>query len=389
MKRNKIAMLTLALILFLNSHKANSINSWIKGELGDARTIITSVVSKYLAQCTVAEARANFASLPAEKKTALVNFLGDEGKAYLLSRCTGDICGFVKSFEPGQPVSEKEFQKLWPEILVYLMNPMPVDKYKKFVDSTADEIGPEGIFMDWQGQEILWSQLDPSRHEPILNLTPDWVFLEIGLRRYSEIKDYTSIYYKQERLDGELQGVETILLKYREKPRGIYMKWLDGPWKGREVLYNENLSKDKVRVRESGLLGVIPVWINYRSPIAMRGTNHPVVEVGLKFMLDLNLREYKKAFANKELARKNHGIQMVDGRRVFVMENIMTRNNPKANYYCHRVKQYMDYERALEPKVEVFNWNDELQESFIYTKLKLNVGLTEKDFDPKNPEYRL
>ena len=49
----------------------------------------------------------------------------------------------------------------------------------------------------------------------------------------------------------------------------------------------------------------------------------------------------------------------------------------------------MDYANSIEPRVDVYNWDNQLQESFTYTKLKLNPGLTEKDFTPSNPEYRL
>ncbi len=389
MKKVRIGVAGLGIIFLVISNPAASLTSWIKGQLPDSREVIAGVFAHYLSACSRAEAKLSLDALGPEKKSALVNFLGEPGKAYLLAHCQGEACPLAQSFKPEKGVSEAEFQKIWPAILVAILNPMPLDNYKKFVDSSAEEIGPEGIYMDWVGQEILWAGLEQTRHEAILNLTPDWVFLEVGLRKYATIKDYTCIYYKQERLGDKLQGVETILLKYREKPKAIYMKWLDGPWKGREMLYNETLSQDKVRVRESGFLGVIPIWIHYMSPIAMRGTNHPAVEVGLKFMLELNLREYKKAFANKELARKNHGIQMVDGHRVFAMENIMTKNNPAAKYYCHRVIQYMDYQRGLEPKAEVFNFNDQLKESFTYTKIKINAGLTDRDFDPENPEYRL
>ena len=63
----------------------------------------------------------------------------------------------------------------------------------------------------------------------MLQNTPTWLFSETGLRRYAELKDYTCIMYKQERLGSKLQDVETIVLKYREHPKSIYMKWIAGP----------------------------------------------------------------------------------------------------------------------------------------------------------------
>jgi hypothetical protein len=384
----KTALFGISICLLLLPLAGFPLNSWINGDLGEAHEIIASVISKYFAQCDGKEARAALDAIGSDKKAKLVNFIGDSGKQYLLSACAPDISPVIKNFKPAGEVSETEFAKLWPEILPVLVGRLPVDKYNQFIISTRDQIGPEAIFIGWQGQRDYLSNIDPSRQEIILQNTPTWLFLEAGLRRYAEIKDYTAILYKQERLGRNLQGVETILVKYREKPKSIYMKWLDGPWTGRELLYNESLNKTDVRVRESGLLGVIPIWINYNNPIAQRGSNHPAVQIGLKFLLDLNTDNYKRATANHELGRKDHGIQVVDGRKVYVMENILPRDKKKG-YYCYRVMHYMDYMDSLEPKVEVYNWNDQLQESFLYTKLKLNAGLTEKDFNPKNPEYRL
>jgi hypothetical protein len=386
-KQTKYAIFFLGGLLFLAALPAIPLSSLVKGTLPDPHDIIQGVVLKYLAQCDAKEAKASFDAL-GDKKAILVNFLGEPGKSFLLGKCQGDACGVVKSFKPGKPAGEAEIQKVYPDILLTILAPLSVEKFNNYILSTKDEIGPEAIFMGWQGLDKYFLGLEPARHEIVLKNTPTYIFLELGLRRYGELKDYTAIMYKQERLGKKLQGVETIALKYREKPKSIYMKWIDGPWKGREVLYNESLSKTDVRVRESGFLGVIPIWIDYNNPIAQRGSNHPAVEIGLKFMLELNLRDYKRSFAAGELRRKDHGIQEVDGHKVYVMENILPRDQKKG-YYCYRVFQYMDYLYSLEPRIDVYNWDDELQESFTYTKLKIDAGLTEKDFDPKNPEYRL
>ena len=387
MNRVKLEILALGAVLFLAALPAIPLSSWVKGTLPDPHDILSSVVSKYLAQCDAKEARASFDAL-GDKKTVLVNYLGESGKSYLLSKCSGDVCNFIKTIKPGKAASEAEILKVYPEILIANHNRMPVDKFNKYILSAADEIAPEAIFMGWQGLDKYFLGLEPSRHEIVLQNTPTYIFLELGLRRYAELKDYTAIMFKQERLGRKLQGVETIQLKYREKPKSIYLKWIDGPWKGRELLYNESLNKTDVRVRESGFLGVIPIWISYDNPIAQRGSNHPAIEIGLKYMLELNLRDYKRSFAANELRRKDHGIQMVDGHKVYVMENILPRDQKKG-YYCYRVFQYMDYLNSLEPRIDVYNWDDQLQESFTYTKLKIDAGLTEKDFDPDNPEYRL
>jgi outer membrane lipoprotein-sorting protein len=37
--------------------------------------------------------------------------------------------------------------------------------------------------------------------------------------------------------------------------------------------------------------------------------------------------------------------------------------------------------------VEIFDWQNELVERYGYRDLRLNPGLTDADFDPKNPAY--
>jgi len=390
MKKFKGMVLGLGLVGFFLAVNGSALDSWVAGKLVSAEVLFQRGMARYINHLTLEENKSALEALGEEKKAVIANFLGQEGIKYLLANCNkGENCSLIKtSFTPTKQISVQEFQKFYPEILATQLNLIPMDKYKSFIIASADDIGPQGVLMDWRGLGKYFKILEPSRHEVILENTPTWLFLEIGLRRYEEIKDYTCIYYKQERLGTKLQGEEKILLKYREKPKGIYMKWLDGPWKDREMVYNELMHKDKVRARESGFLGVVPVWVHYKSALATRGTNHNALEAGLKFTLDLNLRDYKKGTANNELKRVDHGLQELDGKKVYVMENILPKDKNKG-YYCYRVIHYMDYADGVEIKTDIYNWDDQLQESFFYSQIKINVGLTDKDFDPENPEYNL
>jgi len=44
-------------------------------------------------------------------------------------------------------------------------------------------------------------------------------------------------------------------------------------------------------------------------------------------------------------------------------------------------------ELAILVKVDIFDWEGNLYETYQYSNLKLNVGLTDFDFDPANPAY--
>jgi hypothetical protein len=329
--------------------------------------------------------------LKAPEKSAIITFLGPEAHDRITKGLPADKQAFIdEQYQQHKGTPGPDFQPIYPHILAVTDNNLTMDQHRqtlKFL--TPEEIASQSFYMGEEGRRVLFTELTPDRTEAILSVTEDWAFLETGKRRYSQIRAYTSIFFKQERLDGKLQGVEKILLKFREKPLSIYMKWLDGPWKGRELLYNERvIGTGKVRVRESGVLGIMAVTLPVDSEIAMRGSNHMCTEVGLKYLVQLIEEQYRKALPKGHIKRVNHGIVALDGGKVFKMESILPKNK-SLGYYCYRMIHYIDYLRSIEIKAEVFNWDDQLYESYYYTQIKLNPPLTDKDFDPDNPDYNL
>lgn len=192
--------------------------------------------------------------------------------------------------------------------------------------------------------------------------------------------------YKQERIDGKPQGVEKILLKYRDQPLAIYMKWLEGPWQGREVLYNSKIHKPGwARVRESGILGIMAVTAPIDSEVLRRGANHLLIEVGFRYYIEGNEKEFQKAQGRIEHQR--YGIKDLDGVKVYQFESILPKE--PETMYAYRTMEYFDFRNALPIKSEVYNFDNELKESFHYTQIEVNPGLTDRDFDPANPDYGL
>jgi hypothetical protein len=203
------------------------------------------------------------------------------------------------------------------------------------------------------------------------------------------IPEYSATLFKQERMGKKLQDVEKIKVKMRHSPKAMHMKWVDGPFKGREVLYNEKLyGAGNLRVRESGILGMIAVTMSQESFLAGRGTNHLVTELGLKYLLDLVVKDFTKGYPLNEIARKNRGVTSLDGTRVYVTEYTMP-DDKKKGYYCYKIVLYTDFVRSILVKSDVYLWDDQLYESYYYTDITLDPKFTDADFDPKNPDYKL
>jgi len=343
-------------------------------------------------QMSMEQLKTTAAQLSERERDAIGAFLGEEGLAAVMEGLPADKRKFLdEQYKAhGQPSPGDDFQKLFPRILPVTSNNLTREQLGRVLDQlTEEDIASQSFYLGEEGRARVFTEMTPDRTLEILNRTADWVLIETGKRAYESIRDYTCILYKQERLGGRLQDTEKILLKFREKPHSIYMKWLEGPWAGRELVYNEELlGRGRVRVRESGVLGLIPVTIPVESEIAKRGSNHVVTEIGLKYLLYMIEKDYRRAEPRGHLKQINHGYQELDGTKVFVTESILPRDR-RLGYYCYRMIHYIDFIRSLEIRADVYNWNDELYESYYYTEIKINQGLTSRDFDPANPDYNL
>ncbi len=327
------------------------------------------------------------------ERAALSYFLGKEGHEKVKEGLSDEKQEFLdqKYAVHTEIPPERDFESLFPHVLAVSNNNLEKDQLEYTLNAlTPEDLASQSFFLGEEGRATLFSEMTMDRVEVVLDHIPDWVFIETGRRKYETIRGYTSICYKQERLDNEdLQDVETVLLKYRDDPWSIYMKWLDGPWKGRELVYNEKvLGAGRVRVRERGIWGVLPLTLPVDSELAQRGSNHMVTEIGLKNLLDMIMVDYMKAAPKGHIKRVNHGIEDLDGHKVYKMESILPKDK-SLGYYCYRMVHYIDFIRSLEIKAEMFNWKDQLYESYYYTQIKINPGLTDRDFDPENPDYRL
>jgi outer membrane lipoprotein-sorting protein len=61
--------------------------------------------------------------------------------------------------------------------------------------------------------------------------------------------------------------------------------------------------------------------------------------------------------------------------------------DPAKGYYCMTALIDVDREYQLPVYAEIFDWYGQLIERYGYLDVRLNPGLTDADFDPKNPAY--
>ena len=207
--------------------------------------------------------------------------------------------------------------------------------------------------------------------------------LERAERKYAEVQDYTACMISTERVGETLMPEERIVLKF-QRPFKVYMRWVEGPSKGREGLY---VNGGKFLVAEPrGLARLFAAALEPTDARVMERSRHPVTDVGIGRLLEIVGENARRGTREKALRVIDRGPGEIAGRRVRQMEGILPQD-PGAGYYGYRVLLAFDEEHGLPLRVVVYDWKDRLVEDYTYTQLVLNPGLTSRDFDAANGDY--
>ncbi len=202
----------------------------------------------------------------------------------------------------------------------------------------------------------------------------------------AQTDSYTAIFHRRERINGKLREEETAFFKFK-KPFKLYMKWGKEPSKGLEVLYIEGWNNNRVKVHGDGIIGITTLNLDPKSPLAMKDNRHPVTDSGLENLMNFINENVQRGIKTSEVIFKTPCEEIIYGRKTVKIEGIFPKDKTKG-YYCHRAIINFDLEQKVPIKVQIFDFGNNLIESYGYEDLRLNAGLTEADFDPKNPTYR-
>lgn len=233
--------------------------------------------------------------------------------------------------------------------------------------------------------------------------------LKIAVDAYEHIQqnvnDYQCRFMRRERVDGVLGTYEYMDAKVRHArqnadgqpiPYSVYLKFLKpAALRDREVLYVDGQYHNRLIVHNGGgSFSYVTTELRPGSPLAMNGNRYPITEFGFENLLkrlievaqedilrgaDCQVTFYENAKINQ---RPCTGVLVVHPQR-----------DPASRFHMARV--FMDKELKIPLLFESYDWpseeggKPELLEQYSYSDVRLNVGLTDTDFDRNNPEYRL
>jgi outer membrane lipoprotein-sorting protein len=247
----------------------------------------------------------------------------------------------------------------------------------------------------------------------------------------SHVDDYTMLLVKRELRGREMDDEETLAVKW-QRPQRIYLREIEGPREGQEVLYATGWNKNRIKVHR-GSFPAITVNLDPYGTLAMAHAHHAVPDVSLVRFVDLvedNVRRARaKGFGTAavvgheilwgrpatrlELTTPPTGssptlakgqtlwdIARATGQDMYVIlhanraRHWRQADHPEAGdavivpeFYASRLVLWVDDALHLPLQADLYDHEGSLYEHYEHRDLAVNVGLKPVDFDPKNPAY--
>lgn len=214
--------------------------------------------------------------------------------------------------------------------------------------------------------------------------------------RIDAIKDYTFTLIKQESVDGKTYDPCMFDMKIRHEPFSVYLKYRQPEKKsGTEALFIKGKNNDKIQAKGVGALAIIGTTsLLPTGKFAMDGNKYPITEVGILRLVDLFIEVGENDILNNYECKVQYYENASVGPRTCTCIEVIHPKVTPGKFPFHIARIFVDDELQLPIKYESYDWPKKegekpmLLEAYIYSDIKVDVGLTDLDFDTKNPDYR-
>jgi hypothetical protein len=219
-------------------------------------------------------------------------------------------------------------------------------------------------------------------------------------RSQANIQDYRAVLVKRLRINGELNEFQHLYVKIRNRkvdngrlttPLSVYLRFLrPESIQGRELIWVEGRNAGKIIVHEAGFKNLLRIHLDPAGAIAMRGQRYPVSDIGLENLIVKLIETGERDRRYGECDVQFFKNAKVGERGCTMIQVMHPVKRGYFDFYCARL--FFDNELNLPIRYESWSWpqadgQPRLEEEYTYTGVKVNVGLTDRDFDPDNAEY--
>jgi hypothetical protein len=204
-------------------------------------------------------------------------------------------------------------------------------------------------------------------------------FLDACLKRqHREVKGYSGVLNKTERMKGKEQAPEVIDFWFREQPYSVLMKWRQGNRGGKASLYVQGENKDRLAVLTK--INLV-VDLDPEGRLAADGGRYSVREFSLRQGTDRTYKAWKASQEKKTLRVEYLGkkpVPELDGRVCYILTRTC---NPPEEEGLVTVEIAVDAENWLQTGSKLTDGEGRLIGKYYFTSLKINPEFPADQFD--------
>lgn len=199
-------------------------------------------------------------------------------------------------------------------------------------------------------------------------------------RHVAEVKDYSGMITKRERIRGKLGRSQEVEFQFREKPYSVLLRWKKNAGRVDKLLYVKGSNDNKMIVHPTGAWS----WVKSvkRDPYckeALRSTRFTCDKLGFYNRMKRLKKLYDDASKEGEVQINCLGSSEVSGRKCIEIESVLPKSS---KYEERRIELKLDEEYLLPIEFKSFDDKGRLLNEYTYSDLKLNVGFKDMDFAP-------
>ena len=177
-----------------------------------------------------------------------------------------------------------------------------------------------------------------------------------------------------------------------QTPMAVYLKFLNPTAvKGREVIWVEGANDGKLIAHETGIKNLMRVKLEPTGFLAMLGQRYPITKIGFEHLVEELITKGERDRKQGDCEVKFFKDATVAKRSCTMIQVVHPEERPEYDFYRARI--YIDDELNIPIRYAAWAWPESpgaepvLLEEYTYVNVRLNVGLTDQDFDPNNPAY--
>ena len=245
---------------------------------------------------------------------------------------------------------------------------------------------PAALMPQWQPGSGPHATVGPNEHP----LAPVLRWAKEGLPAIENLKDYSAVLAKRERVQGKVGGYQYLFIKVRHQPLSVYA-YFQAPaiLEGQEAVYVEGRNQGNLLAHKSKMS--LTAAVRPDGLIAMSGNRYPLTEIGLVNLVRRLVEVGEQDLRYGECEVKYFNNAKVGKRSCTVVQ--VVHPTPRETFRFHLARVFVDDELKMPIRYEAYDWPREsggqpvLIEEYTYLDLKLNNGFTDEDFSTRNPAY--